>query len=266
MTGRRSELAWHFAQIGVLIFFVHTCMVLMLSLERSRNSGANFFAEFYLRCIFRLYPLSIFCVTVAFVLAVSPALTEPVRHWTVGEYLSNLALTTNLTYTDIMVGGLWTLPLEMHMYLTLPLLFLLAGAKRIRRLLTIWAVSVVIAILQPHLSGRLQVLGFAPCFLAGLLAWRISLFSQRRLTGWIWPIAFVVTWPLFLFATRDHQMYYRWVFCLGLGSVLPWFSEISWAPLKLTSHFIAKYSYGIYLSHIAVMLFAFALPAPVFER
>jgi peptidoglycan/LPS O-acetylase OafA/YrhL len=57
-----------------------------------------------------------FCVTAAMLLDRSPNVTSPERQWRWFEYLSNLCLTTNLTYTDNMVGGLWTLPLEVQMY------------------------------------------------------------------------------------------------------------------------------------------------------
>lgn len=82
LTGRNSETGWHFAQMGVLTFFVHTSMVLMLSLGRTRLEGKALFHSFYLRRFFRIYPLAIFCVTVAMVLSVTPDIEQPVFHWT----------------------------------------------------------------------------------------------------------------------------------------------------------------------------------------
>jgi peptidoglycan/LPS O-acetylase OafA/YrhL len=70
----------------------------------------------------------------------------------------------------------------------------------------------------------------------------------------------VATWPLFFLATHENDMYYRWAFCLGLGCVLPWFQEIRFRPLEAAAHVIAKYSYGIYLSHVAVIMWCFSLP------
>src|SRR5207245_2321743 len=78
VTGRQTTLGWHFAQMGVLIFFVHTSMVLMLSLERSKLEGKGLCGAFYLRRFFRLYPLSIFCVTCAMLLGRQPDVTSPV--------------------------------------------------------------------------------------------------------------------------------------------------------------------------------------------
>ena len=258
--GGHEMVAWHFAQMGVLIFFVHTSMVLMLSLERTKLGGKDLFGAFYLRRFFRIYPLSMFCVTVAMLLHRSPVLTDPIRDWKWTEYLSNMALTTNLTYTDNMVGGLWTLPLEVQMYLLLPFLFLLGRARSRRILFLVWVLSIPIAILQLHTTGRLDVLGYAPCFLSGVIAWKLSLSLPRRFPGWLWPAAFVATWPLFFMATHQNDMYYRWVFCLSLGLAIPWFQEIQLVPIKKFAHVVAKYSYGIYLSHVAVMMWSFGLP------
>ena len=64
--------------MGVLMFFVHTSMVLMLSLERTRLSGRALFGAFYLRRAFRLYPFSMACVISAMLVSRTP--TGIVRH------------------------------------------------------------------------------------------------------------------------------------------------------------------------------------------
>jgi len=194
----------------------------------------------------------------------APGIGETTRYWTAREFASNLALTTNLTYTDNMVGGLWTLPIEVQMYVALPFLFLLGRIANWRVMASVWIVSIPLAILQLNTTGRLNVLGYAPCFLAGVLAWKLSLTVKRRFPGWGWPLGFITTWPLFFFATHESDMYFRWTFCLGLGLIIPHFQEIRFAPLQVAAHTIAKYSYGIYLSHTALIKLAdsFDLPLP----
>jgi peptidoglycan/LPS O-acetylase OafA/YrhL len=119
----------------------------------------------------------------------------------------------------------------------------------------IWAVSFPLALLQPHVSERLNTLAYAPCFLAGILAWRLSRSVKRRLNGWLWPAAFVATWTFFLIASHEHHMIYRYIFSLSLGLAIPHFAELKAGWFNRLVHLIAKYSYGIYLSHLGVMEF-----------
>ncbi|HEX4749706.1 MAG TPA: acyltransferase [Bryobacteraceae bacterium] len=251
-----NETAWHFAQMGVLIFFVHTSFVLMLSLERSvEKNGSNYlFRDFYTRRFFRIYPLAVFCVLVAYFTHGATANGEP-RYWTPYQLISNLTLTTNLTYSDIMVGGLWTLPLEVQMYIVLPIVFLVVRGRAIWYAIVIWGASVPFALLQPHISERLNVLAYAPCFLGGILAWRLSRSVKRRVNGWFWPLAFVATWTFFLIADREHDMIYRYIFSLSLGLAIPHFAELKAGWFGRLVHLVAKYSYGIYLSHLGIMMF-----------
>jgi peptidoglycan/LPS O-acetylase OafA/YrhL len=53
---------------GVLLFFVHTSLVLMYSMDRSGLTGPSLLKNFYIRRIFRIYPLSILTVLVALLL------------------------------------------------------------------------------------------------------------------------------------------------------------------------------------------------------
>jgi peptidoglycan/LPS O-acetylase OafA/YrhL len=261
--GRRTWLGEHFAQMGVLIFFVHTSMVLMLSLERARLEGKALFVSFYVRRLFRIFPLAMFCVTAAMLLCRAPDVMNPVRHWSLTQYLANLSLTTNLTMTETMVGGLWTLPIEVQMYAALPFLFVI-GRSRLRGALylvcIVWMFSIPVAIMQLHTTARLSVLAFAPCFIAGVIAWKLSHSVKRHLAGSLWPFGFIATWPVFLLATDAGMMYFRWVYCLVLAIAMPWFQEISHRPIKIVTQTIAKYSYGIYLTHWAIIMWCFALP------
>jgi len=53
---------------GVLLFFVHTSLVLMYSMERSGLTGWLLFKNFYVRRVFRIYPLSVVAVLAALAL------------------------------------------------------------------------------------------------------------------------------------------------------------------------------------------------------
>ena len=260
-----EENTWHFGQLGVIMFFVHTSMVLMSSLERQLKRGESLFRDFYIRRAFRIYPLSAFCVTLAFLS--SRNFPAGQAHWTWSTYLANLSLTQNLFYMDDIIGALWTLPLEVQMYVVLPILFLLAHRRPAWLLFIVWAAAVGAGMIEPHITHRFGVVEFAPCFVAGVIAWRLSRSGQISFSGWAWPVALAIVSTVFILASKHNTgtylFYDRWAFCLALGIVIPWFQDIRLQPLNRLSHVVAKYSYGIYLTHGALLMFAFALPVPL---
>jgi peptidoglycan/LPS O-acetylase OafA/YrhL len=258
----RTELliSWRFAQMGVIIFFVHTSLVLMLSLERAERRGETLVGDFYIRRFFRLMPLCMFCITLAFFIT-SPTSEPP--HWTWLDYALNMTLTMNLAYMRSIVGVTWTLALELQMYVVLPFLFLFARNRTIWALAGIWVMALVAGYVQPKISGRLSIFEYAPCFIGGVVAWRLSLMTPRTLPGWLWPFAFVMVWPIYLTATHEHHAFYSWAFCIVLGLTIPWFQEMELGPLNKIAHFFAKYSYGIYLSHTYIIEYAFKRPWPL---
>ena len=246
MTGRSTELLHHVGQLGVIMFFVHTSYVLMGSLERSRLWGRPRLADFFVQRVFRIYPLAIVCVLVAAAL--------PASSWTPRQLLANLTLTQDVLYEEPMVGGLWTLPLELQMYCALPFLFVALRRRPVWWMFGLWLLALPVALIRPEISSRLLVLDYVPCFLPGLIAWRIG--RRAVLPGWLWPLA-VFAAALPWLASTGNQMAPRWFACLLLGLAIPWFGEIPSRWLRAASHVIAKYSFGIYLTHYAALMVAF---------
>jgi len=246
--GDRSGVMYLFGQLGVMLFFVHTSLVLMQSMERQHLEGATLFKQFYVQRIFRIYPLSI-----VFVLAILVLGTE---HWTPLETFSNLALTQNLTYSRYVSDVMWSLPLEVQMYIALPFLYLIFRHRPARWLLGLWVLSIPMALLPPLVSLRLTVLSFVPCFLGGVIAWRMQ--GNARFPAWLWPILLAICSLAFVkFAEPRHDMYGRWIVCLALGLIIPRMRELRARGLNFTSKTIAKYSYGIYLFHYPLLDLAF---------
>jgi peptidoglycan/LPS O-acetylase OafA/YrhL len=237
-------------QFGVLVFFVHTSLVLMMSMER--NSGA---LNFYIRRFFRIYPLSILVVGLVTVLHIP---SNPAREYTwLGGFnlLSNFALTMNLTHSPMALAPLWSLPIEVQMYIVLPLLFLVTRTSHpVRNLLLIWAALVPLAWFQPFMSGPHNILRFAPCFVPGIIAYVLLGRSSAKLPWFVWPIVVVTAYVAYqLLDPRGTG----WVECLALGLAVPLFREVQAPLVRHAAAAIAKYSYGIYLFHLIAIYYCF---------
>lgn len=247
LTRKHSTTSMHFGQLGVILFFVHTSLVLMGSLERSRFTGYAQFREFFIHRFFRIYPLSVTCVAIAYYV--------PGATWSVSELFSNLTLTMNLSYSASMVGGLWSLPLEVQMYLLLPFFYIFLRDKSWGATLTITLATIPLAYLAPFYTGRLGVLEYMPCFLAGVVAWKRS--DVATLPSGLFLVALCLCSLPWLLSSGNH-MAPRWATCLLLGVSMPYFKQIDHAFIVQSAKVIAKYSYGIYLTHPVALKIAFA--------
>jgi peptidoglycan/LPS O-acetylase OafA/YrhL len=237
---------------GVLLFFVHTSLVLMYSLQRSHLTGWPLLTNFYTRRIFRIYPASILAVCAALALHLDSDING-IRGLSHGHFpgvvpaASNLLLVQNLTYAKSIVNVLWSLPFELQMYAFLPVIFLwIRGRRMFWPLLGLWAGAVAAGEIQPHVAalGRLSILLFIPNFLPGILA-----FTNAHVPRIHWAL-----WPVFILALVATFTVYPavpmgWVLCLLLGILIPSFAEIPIVWLRWISNRIATYSYGIYLTH-----------------
>lgn len=252
---------WELGRLGVLMFFVHTSLVLMMSMERMRLTTWKLIGSFAVRRIFRIYPLSIVFVALVVLLAI------PATPWRVGvehfsklDIASNFLLTQNLTYSRSVIGALWSLPYELQMYAFLPFIFFaLRKYAPVRTAVAIWVLGLASALIQPRVAGRLDVAQFAPCFLSGVLAYVLLPRVQPRLRAWLWPPFILLLTPAFLLMGDPSQKSPSrgWFFCLALGLVIPLFHELkspAWNRLYL---WIARYSYGIYISHLPIFWFSF---------
>ena len=250
-----SSLGWS----GVVLFFVHTCLVLLLSMERLNMSGWRLFASFYVRRIFRIYPLSICAVLTVAAFHIPPVPWAEFKPISWDVLVSNLMLVQNVLWKPDVIGPLWSLPLELEMYAVLPVLFLLARRWRSSLLgLGLWLLFVPIGYLIPKFHsiqiGGIGIFQYVPCFLGGMVAYQVSRRVLPRRPFWLWPVAiaaFVAAYVGFLSASRG------WVECLVLGFLAPSFQDMQSEWLKKLSHTVAQYSYGIYLLHPPLMWLAF---------
>lgn len=252
--------------VGVAIFFVHTSLVLMRSLERSEWRGLNGWErarDFYVRRAFRIYPLAVITVVAVIAFHIQREPTDP-RYipGTRAEIAANLTLTQNLWGLRSILAPLWSLPYEVEMYVLLPLLFVLVTRlKSSWQLLVVGGTSVVVAVgyamLTSEMRGvwRLSVINYLPCFIAGILAYRASRLLRPRLPPGAWPIAILgaTTAISFTHPGMDLGYWRAWMVSLAIAFFIPLVRELPRSGLTAASHTIAKYSYGIYLSHVPVL-------------
>jgi len=252
VAGRDPFVRTAIGRFGVLIFFVHTSLVLMSSLERVGLEGPGMFAVFYVRRAFRLYPLSVFAVLLAALVHAPSFADEPYRALTPGQLWSNVLLVQNLTRSPSNPGPLWSLPYEVQMYLLLPCIYLLVRARSGRAVFALWAAVALVCI--PSLPAWLSVGNFAPCFLGGILAWRMR--RRNWMPSWLWPLLITVACALFCQPYLDRK-YAGWLVCLLLGGSIPQFRPAGNRAVVFLAHSVAKYSYGIYLSHEPLLWLVF---------
>jgi len=256
---------WAIGRLGVLLFFVHTSLVLMSSIERG-GVAHGWVRRFYIRRAFRIYPLAVFVILIAALFQLPSHVTsngaDMLRSFpSVRTLASNLLLVQNLTGAPDMQGVLWSLPIEVQMYLLLPLCFIVSwrGARDMAAMVLAF-LACGVALQSPlvnHVPGlwRLSVFTFGPCFVSGVLAYHI-LRRERpaKAPSWLWPLVLVAAAALFaVMRPRAERPDMGWWPCLFLGFAIPVVREMRASWLTSAAHEIAKYSYGIYLVHVPIL-------------
>lgn len=275
--------------LGVLLFFVHTALVLMLSMGRTGLAGCRLYISFMVRRAFRIYPLSVVIIVffLAFHIPSAPWLGGFVwPRWS--GILSNILLIQNITRDGSIDCVLWSLPFEVQMYAVLPILYCVLRRSRLRAGILIWLFGASISSLEycfrsPQVSADFMLLRYFPCFLAGVLAWQLIDIKSRIFPGSYWVVVLIVTVVLYrledIFRVyglnwfgalqgelrNDHRIWLPpffdlvrdWMFSIALGLSIPFFGEIRHSWLKAITRRIAKYSYGVYVCHVPMLWFFF---------
>ena len=202
----------------------------MWSMNRLQLHGWALLKSFYIRRAFRIYPLSILCViaVVSFEIPILPweTFSVPAIH----RLVSNLLLTMNLTHVESVLGPLWSLPLEMQMYLLLPLIFMFVNAGNlIKRIVIVYIAVFLSAWLLPDISSRFSFALFFPCFMAGILAYGLQSKVKESIHGYLWPVFLAVIIALYIIIEElvpgIHHNILQWFICMSVGLMIPVFSS-----------------------------------------
>jgi peptidoglycan/LPS O-acetylase OafA/YrhL len=235
---------------GVLLFFVHTSLVLMQSLERTGTKliGWPLIRNFYIRRAFRIYPLSVCLVLLSIVFSIPPnALNVTYRWFGVDWMSSNILLIQNLTSFRPVSSPLWSLPYEVQMCLALPIIFLLLRAPGgSAGLPLIYVTGSLLSLFCP-------LFRYFPCFLAGVVAYKLVGAWQPRFPALLWCPAVIIAVVLYVEAPFSDASWLKDVLiCMGVGLLIPLFRGNGGVTAAIASQ-IAKYSYGIYLCHTPLL-------------
>jgi peptidoglycan/LPS O-acetylase OafA/YrhL len=245
---------WHSWQIGdvglfgVYLFFLHTSLVLMFSLERRPNT-----LDFYVRRAFRIYPLAVVAILIA-AATHAPVAGVPFHYFRAvavnrRALFYNLLLIFDIVPAQPAIHGVtWSLPPEIYMYILLPALFVYARmVKKVWPLLAIW---VLVVCCDAHffpdrnVGNNFPIL--IPDFLAGVIAYAGFLRRRPVLPSWTLPLLLVVLFIGYMF---HHEVRADWIACLVIALVLPVIRELQTAWLARLLRKVAMYSYGLYLFH-----------------
>jgi peptidoglycan/LPS O-acetylase OafA/YrhL len=250
-------------RLGVVIFFVHSGIVNLLSIDRHVQKAGSYalFRKYMTRRCFRIYPLSIVVVSIIYLTKI------PVAHistWsaTIGnhpqaEFIPSLLLVQNFVQFDQILEPLWSLPYEIQTYCLFPLIYLaLRRFNSSTILIFAWAfLATVDHVLGPrllkhgnvgHFFALPDMLFYFLWFIAGLYAYKEMQTSRRVLPFWTLP-ALLGFLCLVCTLSYDRSKFIFISLCLGLA--LPHIQECERRAVNQFCGWVAKYSFGIYLLH-----------------
>jgi peptidoglycan/LPS O-acetylase OafA/YrhL len=290
-----SHLAWFFGNVhlsflqptlfgklGVVIFFVHSGIVNMLSIERhvQKHGEHRLFRAFMTRRCFRIYPLSMAVVLVIFLLKlpvchIGNFVTSTCQH-AGAEFIPSLLLVQNFVRFDQILEPLWSLPYEVQIYCLFPMIYLvLRRFNSAKVLIFAWALlAAVDHAIAPHIAKRGNVGSFATIpdllfffllFLAGLYAYKEMQTSRRVLSFWALPVLLAFACIVWLLSYDNTKCIFISL-CLGLA--LPYIQSCKVGTVNHFCGWVAKYSYGIYLLHDPAIWLGFVRSAhfPIMVR
>jgi peptidoglycan/LPS O-acetylase OafA/YrhL len=173
---------------------------------------------------------------------------------TLKQVATHLLLVQNFFSGSFILYPMWSLPIEVQMYLLLPVLFFF-----LRKNMTLWPLLLMwaLAAATAHQAFGPQEVNLAvsiPYFLPGLMAYVGFSRWKPVLPGW----SFVLVLAAIVWLGGHAGDWQRaWWPCLALGLVLPGFRQMGQNFFTKLCWQIARYSYGIYLTHPFALVLAF---------
>jgi len=265
--------------VGVDLFFVLSGF-LITGILYDTTGATNFFRTFYARRFLRIFPLYYGFLIVLWALTIPLHIEWNGRGWIYMLYLQNTHILKNVhsaTFSPYFkIDHLWSLAVEEQFYCLWPaVVFLIKDRHRLIKLTVILMIASTLVRLLMLYSGKSlwMIYIFTPARADSLmmgsllvLLFRCGVQFQRRLKKWatfVLPTSIVLLVILALpagglsFSSRN-------VICVGYTTIA--FASASLIALSLTSRrfsnvinrpalrWLGKYSYGIYIIHLPVMM------------
>jgi len=271
---RDNVIPLRLGRFGVVLFFVHTALVLMASMERQwKKTGRHHFVSiFVIRRGFRIYPLAAaaLLITVAFNIPGQISVHDVTFvHFDTRHLIANFALVQNFAggSDSSILSPMWSLAYEWQMYIVLPIFyFLCRRASSVIPLLLVWIVPVLINISYGdridaangrHEFWKIPDWGiYGPCFIAGIMAFFVAA-KLKPGPGLPWPTVPMVIAALCL-PMMANGRYGKFIpATLLIAMLIPYCREVPHGWFSEAARLIVRYSYGIYLFHMLGIYLAF---------
>lgn len=247
--------AWFWpGRFGVLLFFLISGFIVPVSLLRG-----NSLTRFWLRRIFRLFPLYWFSIGIA------------LAFWALGQYGANLAWPSwllNLTMLQGFFkaphvwGVFWTLHYELVLYVGLSVLFLIGWHRRLKLVgiagLVLFTIN---GLWQPIVMDKpFYIGGNALLIVAALLGAILHQLSEAGVRGTSWTVACITlgTGPILVWGINAACLPECHSLAMETGQLTAWIAAylvfvllLTRQPLSIPIPFrwLGVVSYSIYLLH-----------------
>lgn len=248
-----SSSIFDLGNFGVMLFFLCSGFIIPVSLERQGS-----LKTFWLRRLFRLFPLYWFCIAVSLLLAYSGwGGFEPdflARPWACG--LANLTMLQTMFGCSNILGPAWSLMFEIMFYVIVSLQFRLGLIKQAVPMAVCMLLSAILLEAIAPLAWNIQlpngILSFISTMFVGTVLYRYTNgeLGLRALAGVLVLAIFAEVTTLVGDVYNDGGMWFHWItarllaYCVFIAAL-----AFRHRPVPRILSWLGLISYSVYLIH-----------------
>jgi peptidoglycan/LPS O-acetylase OafA/YrhL len=265
-------------RFGVQLFYIVSCLTLVMSLDSRSGREARPVAAFFIRRLFRIAPM-FWLAIIFYCTCMARESTVWAPHGVSGSTIAATALFVhgwNPASINAAVPGGWSIAVEMNFYLLVPLFFMRVTTLRqavwcavLGLFVSIAADRCLLHFVQPHVAaGNMEeFLSFRqfwlpsqiPIFALGGVLFHVL--RQQRANGDVksWSMALLLALIALFITESGPSRFLRHDLVFGIALFLcAWAVAIQPAAIFVNpiTRYLGKISYSGYLTHTAVVLLA----------